>query len=52
MATSNGTGSTAIVAIFVILVIAIGAYFVFFANAGDGNGDDMNNEIPIPTLVP
>lgn len=41
----NGSGSTAIVAIFVILVIAVGAYFLFFANQGGGT----NIIIALPT---
>lgn len=45
----NGGGSTAIVAIFVILVIAVGAYFLFFANHGDG-GNTI--QIIVPTLDP
>ncbi len=49
----NGGGSTAIVAIFVILIIAVGAYFLLFANPGVGGGDGGNTiQIIVPTSAP
>ncbi|HKY79150.1 MAG TPA: hypothetical protein VJ182_04065 [Anaerolineales bacterium] len=48
MAEGNGSGNTAIVAIFVILVIAVGAYFLFFANQGGGDGGVLPTVV-IPT---
>jgi hypothetical protein len=48
MAEDGGSGSTAIVAIFVILVIAVGAYFLFFANQTGGGNTII---IPIPATA-